>query len=66
MADTFRFMSESPFLTFFLALIIASILKAPFYVTKRWIRHLDIKAHGWPVAPMDADGDIIRNKDDEA
>ena len=59
MADLFRFMSDSPFLTFFLALIIAEVLKAPFIVAKRWIRHLDIKAHGWPAAPLDADGDVI-------
>jgi hypothetical protein len=25
----------------------------------RWMRHLNIKAHGWPPAHLDADGDPV-------
>lgn len=25
----------------------------------RWVRHLNIKAHGWPPAHLDADGDPV-------
>lgn len=56
-----EFMGGSPFLTFFLALIIGGVIKYPFHVLKRWIRSRDIQKHGWPRAPMDADGDIIKS-----
>lgn len=56
-----QFMGESPFLTFFLALILASVIKYPFVVLKRYLRHRDISKHGWPTTPnMDADGDIVQ------
>lgn len=36
------------------------LVKAPFFVLNRFLRHRDIKAHGWPTNPlMDADGDIV-------
>lgn len=58
---TLAFMDESPFLSFFLALIIGHTLVAPFrYAFKAYNRRLrsrNIAAKGWPPAHLDADGD---------
>lgn len=54
-----EFMSDSPWLTFFLAVILANLL------CKSWSmfwRHLNIRKHGWPPEHCDADGSL---KDDE-
>lgn len=61
--------NNSPWLVFFLCIcalfVIEAVLLAPFRIAKRWIRHLDIKEHGWPTASfMDADGDIIHPEKD--
>ena len=53
----YEFMGESPFLTFFLGLIL-------FNVIKHIIRHFNIRKHGWPPEHCDADGDF-RDEDDE-
>lgn len=50
-----QFMSESPLLTFFLALIATNTL---FKMWNRMMRCLNIRKHGWPPEHCDADGDF--------
>lgn len=52
----YEFMSGSPWLTFFLALIIGHALTLPF---RAFFRHLNIRKAGWPPAHCDADGDLV-------
>jgi len=62
-----QFMSESPFLTFFLALMVTNML---FRMWNRMLRCLNIRKHGWPPIHCDADGDFKSdpedNKEDES
>ncbi len=51
----YDFMSDSPWLSFFLALIIAGGVK---FLINRPLRHMNIRKHGWPPAHCDADGDL--------
>ncbi len=61
--SVFEFMTESPMLTFFLALIAAGALKFAFaMLINRPLRHMNIKKHGWPPAHCDADGDVIKDQ----
>ena len=53
--DIYQFMSDSPFLTFFLLWVILSSLTSSI---KRVLRHMDIKKNGWPPAHCDSDGDF--------
>jgi len=55
----YDFMSESPWLTLFLALIALSAVNAilRFYIN-RPLRHMSIIKHGWPPDHCDADGDF--------
>jgi len=43
---------------------IGALCMAPLRLAKRWIRHLDIKQHGWPPPDIDADGDFEERDDD--
>lgn len=77
MADLLKFAGEHWFLTWCLAWGIwpicwtaTSVLSAPFrypYLAyNRRLRSLNIRARGWPTAPlMDADGDIVHPPKDE-
>ena len=62
MTDLFQFASENPWLAFFLALIVSSTIVAPFKIAfqayNRKLRSMNIAAHGWPPAHLDADGDF--------
>ncbi|MCA9458470.1 MAG: hypothetical protein KC587_17515 [Nitrospira sp.] len=49
--DIFHFMGDHPILTFFLAFMVLEFL----YL---FIRHLNIRRHGWPPPHCDADGDF--------
>lgn len=53
-----RFVSEHPFITFVLICSVYYCFQAPWEIWKRNIRSRDIQKHGWPIAPMDSDGDI--------
>lgn len=56
--NIFEFMSNSPFLSFFLAVFfVLPILSLPFKLINRLIRHCNIRAKGWPPSHLDADGD---------
>lgn len=57
--NVFQFMSDSPWLTFFLAcLVVHSVCELLFRSWNRLMRHLNIRKAGWPPAHLDADGDF--------
>lgn len=53
--NIYEFMTGSPWLTFFLAVIISSALVAPF---RFLFRHLNIRKAGWPPAHCNAGGEL--------
>ncbi len=60
----YDFMSDSPYLTFFLALIIAAGINFIFtMMINRPLRHMNIRKHGWPPEHCDADGDFKEKED---
>lgn len=61
--NIYEFMSDSPILEFFLALIVLAIIQVVFaFCINRPLRHANIRKHGWPPAHCDADGDF-KDKD---
>lgn len=54
-----EFTKQNPFLSLCVLGSIYYGWKYPWHVHKRAIRSRDIQKHGWPIAPMDADGDIV-------
>jgi hypothetical protein len=57
--DIFQFMSDSPWLSFFLALIIGQLIgNIVVNLPNRIFRHWNIRKHGYPPAHCDADGDF--------
>lgn len=61
-----KFCGEHPFLAL---CVIGSIYygwKYPWHVMKRAIRSRDIQKHGWPTAPVDADGDVVHPEKETA
>lgn len=63
MNEILKFANDSPWLTFFLAYLAFPILVWPFRLVNRWIRHLNIKAQGWPPVHLDGDGDVVKRED---
>jgi hypothetical protein len=51
----YQFASANPILTFVLFYIAGDVV---IKVVRRFIRHLNIRAHGWPPEHLDADGDF--------
>lgn len=55
----FDFMSDSPFVTVILAILIAFIAEyVLFKLPSRYFRSRNIAKHGWPPSHCDADGDF--------
>jgi len=62
----FNFMSNSPWLTFFLAIIAAGGIKFIIaMLINRPLRHMNIRKHGWPPEHCDADGDFKPEPDND-
>lgn len=62
--DVLQFMSESPWLTFFLAVIVGEVIvRVVVNLPNRILRHWNIRKHGYPPAHCDADGDFRPEKD---
>lgn len=60
----FEFMSDSPFLTFFIVLIVGEVIVRIFFgLPNRILRHWNIRKHGYPPAHCDADGDFKEDKE---
>lgn len=54
-----QFMSESPWLTFFLAVLAGEVVvRIACTLPNRVLRHWNIRKHGYPPAHCDADGDF--------
>jgi hypothetical protein len=62
--DAFKFMSDSPWLTFFLVLIVGEVVvRVVVNLPNRILRHWNIRKHGYPPVHCDADGDFRPEKD---
>lgn len=59
MKDLLEFAGEHYVVTILVVWSAASVLKTPFWALNRYFRSRNIAKHGWPAAPMDADGDIV-------
>jgi hypothetical protein len=57
-----EFAMAHPFLTFF---IVYAAIHTAMICWSRLFRHLNIRAQGWPPSHLDADGDFLKEKDDE-
>lgn len=63
MTEILAFANNSPWLTFFIALL---LLDATCKVISRTYRLIMVLTRGWPTAPnMDSDGDIVHPKKDD-
>lgn len=63
--DIYQFMSSSPYLTFFLAVIGGEVVvRVLVNLPNRILRHWNIRKHGYPPVHCDADGDF-RPHDEE-
>jgi hypothetical protein len=62
MKDILDFAADHPVVTVLVVWSLCSVFKMPFWALKRFFRSQNIKRHGWPQAPMDADGDIVHPK----
>lgn len=63
MTDLFKFASDNPWLTFFLAVIAAEvIIRVVVNLPNRILRHWNIHKHGYPPPHCDADGDFIKEQ----
>ena len=59
MTDILAFMSNSPWLAFFLALIAGKVIvRIIVNLPNRILRHWNIRKHGYPPEHCDADGDF--------
>lgn len=64
-----EFAKANPGYTFLIFWVAAWAVTRPFYFAwsayNRRLRSQNIAAHGWPSAPIDADGDVVhRSKED--
>ena len=63
--NIYEFMSDSPYLTFFLAYIAAHCLaRIVIFSINRPLRHMNIRKHGYPPPHCDADGDFVQKDGD--
>lgn len=57
--NLYQFMSDSPYLAFFLALIFGNaMVQICVNLPNRVLRHWNIRKHGYPPVHCDADGDF--------
>ena len=59
MSEILSFAGEHPVVAVLVVWSICSVLKMPFWALNRFFRSRNITKHGWPSAPLDADGDIV-------
>ena len=58
----YQFMGDSPWLTFFLAMLVYSLVRSVFFMLRQPLRAMNIRKHGWPPAHCDADGDYKQRR----
>ncbi len=63
MSDFWTFAASNPLTAFALACVVGGTVTAPFRwgfrAYNRSLRARNIALHGWPTAPIDADGDVV-------
>jgi hypothetical protein len=59
MTEILQFAGEHYIVTILIVWSIVGLLKMPFWALNRFFRSRNIRAHGWPTAPVDADGDVV-------
>jgi len=63
------FAAQNPGTFFFVALVAGWTVTRPFHYAfmayNRTLRSRNIVAHGWPTAPVDADGDVVYPESDD-
>lgn len=64
--DTLNFAGDHPVVAVLVVWSIAAVLKMPFWAINRYLRSRNIARHGWPTAPVDADGDVVYQDKKEA
>lgn len=57
--NAWEFASKDPITAIILAYLLMAPIRYAYRAYNRRLRHKNILAHGWPSAPMDADGDLI-------
>lgn len=64
-----EFATEHPVIAFLIVWVIGWASTRPFYYAceayRARLRARNIAAHGWPKAPIDADGDVVYPDEDE-
>jgi len=61
--NLFELISDSPWISFFIALVIGETIRVVFFkLPNRILRHWNIRKHGYPPAHCDADGDFLTVK----
>lgn len=60
------FANHHPFIACILAYLVMSPVRYAFRAYNRHLRAKNIAAHGWPTAPIDADGDVVWPEKKEA
>lgn len=61
--NLYQFMSDSPVLTFFLALILSEmVVRVCVTLPNRILRNWNMHKHGYPSVHCDADGDFAKEK----
>ncbi len=66
-AQLLNLISDNPLLTFLLVfLTIYLVIRSLLLAWGRFMRHLNIRAQGWPPPHLDADGDaVVTSTDDD-
>jgi len=65
--NIYEFMSNNPYLTFFLVVGIGLMLETTLkFCINRPLRHMNIRKHGWPPEYCDADGDFAKSDEEPA
>jgi hypothetical protein len=61
-----KVVGDNPILTFLLIIVpIYLVIRAMLVAWTRFLRHLNIRAQGWPPPHLDADGDAVETTTEE-
>lgn len=63
--NVWEFAAQNPLTAMILAYILMAPVRYGFRAFNRYLRHKNILAHGWPEAPLDADGDVVYPEKEE-
>lgn len=68
MNEYLAFAGEHPIVAVLIVWAICGLLRfitaQPFRIINRILRARNIREHGWPIAPVDADGDVVYPKNE--